>query len=298
MPFINFDPWERDLFKHIDTQDTVIPVDDSTAFKMYPDHNWIYNKIKVAQLQDLCAYPHGVIPDKFPVFSKPIYSLYGMGAGAKVLYSWNEHTDYSSGYFWMPYLEGEQYSVDVVVINGSIVWQCTTEEHIDSSTGSFDYFSIGVYTPPNIQKVIKDWVPRYFSSFTGVLNFEFVDDKIIECHLRMSAQWVDLYGDMWLNQIVKLYKHGTWNEGVPVKKGYSVILRTKQSGKYRVTRDINTLLDSDGVQSIQLTFDPNIDVVHECNDDHTYRLAIINGTDLHKCLDVRDLLKHEFIMFL
>ena len=48
------------------------------------EHRWIYDKLAVALSQGLDAAPHGVMPPRFPVFSKPIMNLRGMGSGSQV----------------------------------------------------------------------------------------------------------------------------------------------------------------------------------------------------------------------
>ena len=67
--------------------DVNIPTEDSDAWIWYPEHRWVYDKIAVAQSQGLDAAPHGVPPPRFPVFSKPITNLKGMGVGSRVLRS-------------------------------------------------------------------------------------------------------------------------------------------------------------------------------------------------------------------
>ena len=45
----------------------------------------MYDRIAVAQSQGLAAGPHGTTPPRFPVFSKPIVNLKGMGVGTRIL---------------------------------------------------------------------------------------------------------------------------------------------------------------------------------------------------------------------
>ena len=51
--------------------------------------------------------PHGVPPPRFPVFSKPITNLKGMGVGSRVLHSQAEYEQsLTPGHMWMTLLEG------------------------------------------------------------------------------------------------------------------------------------------------------------------------------------------------
>ena len=51
----------------------------------FRQQRWIYDKLAVALSQGLDAAPHGVMPPAFPVFSKPIMNLRGMGTGSQVI---------------------------------------------------------------------------------------------------------------------------------------------------------------------------------------------------------------------
>jgi hypothetical protein len=64
-----------------------ITTEDTDAWQWYPAHRWVYDKLAVALSQGLEAGPHGTPPPRFPVFSKPIVNLKGMGVGSRVLHS-------------------------------------------------------------------------------------------------------------------------------------------------------------------------------------------------------------------
>ena len=88
-------------------------MEDSDAWKLYPQHHKWFNKLYIAELEGYNCGPSGVAPttsDEYII--KPIYNLSGMGVGARVEYI--EAGDYSKvepGYFWCDYLEGNHYSV-------------------------------------------------------------------------------------------------------------------------------------------------------------------------------------------
>jgi hypothetical protein len=63
----------------------LISTEDADRWTWYPRHRWVYDKVAVALSQGLEAAPHGVEPKRFPVFSKPITNLKGMGVGSRVL---------------------------------------------------------------------------------------------------------------------------------------------------------------------------------------------------------------------
>ena len=100
-----------------------IPTEDSDAWLWYPDHRWVYDKIAIAQSQGLDAGPHGVTPPRFPVFSKPIINLKGMGVGSRVLHAQAEYEQMlTPGHMWMTLLAGRHVSSDVAVVEGEPRW--------------------------------------------------------------------------------------------------------------------------------------------------------------------------------
>ena len=116
MPICEADPWRLQYFAHVTTAAN-IPTEDSDAWQWYPAQRWIYNKLAVALSQKLDAGPHGTPPPRFPVFSKPIVNLKGMGVGSRALHSQADYdAHYAPGHFWMTLLEGRHVSSDVAVV--------------------------------------------------------------------------------------------------------------------------------------------------------------------------------------
>ena len=92
MPIVERDAWRMQYFEGVECPESVfIPTEDSDSYRLYPQHRWIYNKLLVAESQGLEAGPHGIIPDRFPVFSKPIYNLRGMGMETRVFHDRDEY---------------------------------------------------------------------------------------------------------------------------------------------------------------------------------------------------------------
>src|SRR5262245_735509 len=82
VPIIEPDPWRTQYFTGVAcAEDVVIPTDDTDSYLLYPAERWIYNKLLICETQGLEHGPHGIVPEHFPVFSKPIYNLRGMGTG-------------------------------------------------------------------------------------------------------------------------------------------------------------------------------------------------------------------------
>src|SRR5262245_35541115 len=103
MPFLGVAPWRLQYFPHhLCPDDVVVPVDDPPTWDLYPARRWIHNKLAICETQGLLHGPHGTAPPEFPVFSKPIYNLRGMGAGGRILESLEAYqSSLTPGYFWM-----------------------------------------------------------------------------------------------------------------------------------------------------------------------------------------------------
>ena len=123
MPIVERDPWRDQYFTAVSCPDNVvIPTDDELAYQRYPRHRWIYNKLLICETQGLDNAPHDIMPPQFPVFSKPIYNLRGMGCGSKIIESAEQYrAAIEPGYMWMALLSGDHVSSDAAVIDGKPV---------------------------------------------------------------------------------------------------------------------------------------------------------------------------------
>ncbi len=103
--------------------DVFIPTEDSDAWLWNPAHRWIYDKLAVATSQGLDAAPHGVSPTHYPVFSKPIYNLKGMGVGSRRLLRGGLRRRVSTWSFrGQPCSKATMSAVTCVVIDGEPKW--------------------------------------------------------------------------------------------------------------------------------------------------------------------------------
>src|SRR6202011_5216347 len=82
MPIYECDQWREQYFTAVECPPYVhIPTDDSMAYALNPRHRWIYNKLIVARAQGIECGSQEVAPRHYPVFSKPVTNLKGMGVG-------------------------------------------------------------------------------------------------------------------------------------------------------------------------------------------------------------------------
>jgi hypothetical protein len=297
VPIVEEDPWRMQYFTGVTCPDeVVIPTDDPLAYRLFPAHRWIYSRLRICETQGLEHGPHGIAPCRFPVFSKPIYNLRGMGVGGKLLRSLDEYQRAETpGHLWMPFLTGRHVSSDVAVVDGVPAWwRHTTGEA--RGDGTFDYWTVLAESLPAVEERTGAWLRRHLRGYSGFVNVETIDGTIIEAHLRFADQWVDLYGAGWLEAVVALYAHGRWRFADAGRRtGYSVVLFGRHGVRWTIeTGAVEVLRRHAGVSSIQVTFHPERAPERHAMPPGGFRLAIVNCWDLATGLLVRERLARLF----
>lgn len=296
MPICEADPWRLQYFAHVTTA-AQIPTEDGDAWLWYPAQRWIYNKLAVALSQGLDAGPHGTPPPRFPVFSKPIINLKGMGVGSRVLKSqadYDEH--YAPGHFWMALLQGRHVSSDVAVVAGEPRWW----RHVTgkpAGEGTFDYWVIHAEPNEDIEAPCSVWIEKNLPGYSGMLNLETIGGTIIEAHLRFADQWPDLYGPGWVEALVELYERGAWNFADDERvEGYSAVLFGLHGRPYRHPQAaaVEEIKRAPGVTSVQITFHEDRLPERHAMPPGGFRLAIVNGFDLPATLAAREKFRKLF----
>lgn len=285
MPILERDPWCEQYFTGIDCPDDVfIPTDDPDAYDLFPAHRWIYNKLLICETQGLPHGPHGVMPPAFPVFSKPIFNMKGMGIGSRIIETREAYEDsLAPGHMWMPLIQGEHMSTDVAVEDGAARWWRHTIAK-PSGRGMFDYWSVLAEGRSVLETYLGDWLTRHLKGYSGMVNIETMGGLIIECHLRFANQWVDLYGGTpWVESVIRLYAGRGWNfREMARRDGYSVVLFGEHGQVYTPPDPaaIAPLRQAPGISSIQITF-----VADKLPEAHAmppggFRLAVVNCWNL------------------
>lgn len=284
MPVLERDPWRVQYFEHVPCPEhVVIPTDDPDCWQLYPQQRWIYDKLQIAATQGLAAGPHGVMPERFPVFSKPIINLKGMGIGSRAIHSAAEMEHHSQpGHMWMPLLTGEHVSSDCAVENGRIVW-CRHATGVPWDDGMFRNWTIHARSFPELEHKLGRWVGAHLQAYTGMVNFETIGGSIIEAHLRFADQWCDLYGEGWVEALVRLYAEGRWHFPEEERRdGFSMPLFAVHGRGFRhppraLQHEVRTM---PAVKSLQVTFHDGKSPEGHAMPPGGFRLAVINATDL------------------
>src|ERR1700739_2033100 len=296
MPICEADPWRLQYFSHVTTAAN-IPTEDSDAWQWYPAQRWIYNKLAVALSQGLDAGPHGTPPPRFPVFSKPIVNLKGMGVGSRVLKSQADYdAHYAPGHLWMTLLKGRHVSSDGAVVEGSPRWW----RHVTgrpAGEGTFDYWIVHAEPDAGIEDRGGAWIMKNLPGYTGMLNWDAIGGTIIEAHLRFADQWPDLYGPGWVDALVELYEKGAWSFPDDDRaEGYSAVLFGPHGRRYRhpTPAAVEEVKRMPGVTSVQITFHEDRPPESHAMPPGGFRLAIVNGYELDKKLAARERLAGFF----
>ena len=300
MPVCEADPWRLQYFEAVPCPaDILIPTEDSDAWTWYPQASWVYDKLRIAQSQGLDCGPHGIVPLRFPVFSKPIFNLKGMGVGSGALRSLAEYeASYTPGHFWTELLAGEHLSTDCAVVEGEVRWWRHTTGNPFGQQGMFDYWVIHGKSRPELEAYIGAWVLKHLNGYTGMFNVETLGGRIIEAHLRFADQWPDLYGKGWVEALIRLYAEKRWHfpEEGPRRDGYSVVLFGRHGRHFRhppaeLQRAVRAM---PGIESLQITFHETKPPEHHAAPPGGFRLAIINTHDLEAGFRARRLLAEGF----
>jgi hypothetical protein len=298
MPICEVDPWRFQYFETVACPaDVLISTEDADSWTWYPRHRWVYDKIAVALSQGLAAAPHGVEPKGFPVFSKPITNLKGMGVGSRVLRDAADYaTHYAPGHMWMTLLDGRHVSSDVAVVDGAPQWWRHATGH-PGPESTFDHWVVHAEPDPDIEAGCGGWIRQHLAGYTGMINLETIGGRIIEVHLRFADQWPDLYGKGWVEALVRLYAHGRWDyPDTDRRDGYSVVLFGPHGPRYR--HPPRALVDEiramPSVSSVQITFHEDKAADQHAMPPGGFRLAIVNSRDLGAGMAARARLRAHF----
>ena len=292
MPIYERDPWREQYFENIRCHDdVVIATDDMDAWPWNPQFNWVYDKLRVAQSQGIACGPHGVSPPKYPVFSKPITNLKGMGLGSRVISNPREMQHFSTaGHFWMELFDGPHVSTDCAIVNGNVEW-LRHAVGVPAKQGTFSRWTLQPDEIPELATYLRNWVSRQMAGYTGMLNFESIGGKIIEVHLRFADQWCDLNGEGWIDAVVRLYEKGFWqytNDGRREAYSIPLFIEHGNSFSYPSKERQARIRDMPDVASLQITFYENRNPADHPMPPGGFRVGIINAWNLQSGLRAID----------
>ena len=164
-------------------------MEDWEAWVKYPHHrNW-FNKLWVADKLKYRCGPCGIAPSETLItVVRPIYNLNGMGVGAEV--KTIEKDDWYAvppGFFWVEKFEGRHISASYKFNSGvKAIWEpISVWEGFRSEKDPL--YKFNKWERLSLEEAPK--VPRELNELYDVkiINVEFIGEKIIEVHLRDTA---------------------------------------------------------------------------------------------------------------
>lgn len=168
-----------------------LPMYDITAYNKYPKHNFVYDKLWIAKTQDIqCGTLENISKRtdvKYPIFIKPRWGH--KSASSKNCFKIKKFDDLlphldKEEMIWTEFIDDRETMTDFLVVNGQIMYQMTSV-YSDKQNGFIDDWK---YISPKNEppKKIVDWVNKYMTNYTGVVNAQYRGEVIIEISLRLS----------------------------------------------------------------------------------------------------------------
>lgn len=163
---------------------------DADAYKAFPKHKFVYNKLWVTKSQNLKCGRMNEPPSKtqYPVFIKPIINLQGGNADCYQIRNEDEFQKYShrEDMFWCELLQGQEGSTDFILHNGKIVFQLSYV--IDQEQDTFLQEITKISAKNVCPEYIIQWLFTHLHTYSGAVNIQYIGDKIIECGLRFDSK--------------------------------------------------------------------------------------------------------------
>jgi hypothetical protein len=210
-----FNPYKA--LKHRITND--LPRFDAQAYRMNPHYRFAYDKLFIAQSQGMkCGTLESLRGKKdisFPIFIKPRYGH--KSASSKNCYKIKSYAELEKQFhkpemMWSEFVNATEGMTDFILVNGAIVYQLTYKYSEKQHGFADDWkFISPELTPP---QEIVDWVVRHMTGYTGPVNVQYRDVKIIEVGLRFarSGMYLESAGNKTLiDTINEMWRTKTWN---------------------------------------------------------------------------------------
>ena len=195
-----------------------LPRFDAQAYKLNPDYKTVYDKLFIAKSQDMACGTLQSLRGKdisYPIFIKPRYGH--KTASSKNCYKIKSYAELEKHFntpemMWSEFVDATEGMTDFVLVNGVIVYQITYK-YSKKQHGFADVwkFISPDSTPPS---EVVEWVTRNMTGYTGPVNVQYRDVKIIEVGMRFarSGMYIESAGNKTLiDTINDMWKTKTWN---------------------------------------------------------------------------------------
>lgn len=179
MTFIGLDTTNT-IFENVEAN-VDIPLDDMTAYQMYPRYNWVYSTSRLFDMQNIewSPFPMGTLlqaHNEFP-FTQGSCEIYTKE------------------------IEGERLTTDVAVLKGDIKWATHHKDGkvLDDLRG-------------DIELVISALTTLHFKKFAGIISVDTIGTRIVAVRLRMTTEMVEQFPEDWLKRVLRIYNRRPWGK--------------------------------------------------------------------------------------
>jgi hypothetical protein len=195
-----------------------IPKFDQPAFDQNPKHQFVYDKLFIAKSQgmkcgELAELAHA--GTAFPVFIKPRYGH--QTASSRDCYKITTSKELAPhmkkpNMMWSEFVDATEGMTDFVLVQGQIVYQLSYVYSKKQNGFADDWKYVSPDTKPPVEVV--QWVLLHMAGYTGAVNVQYRDVKIIEVGLRFARSGMYLEStdnaDL-INAINQVPVSGTWD---------------------------------------------------------------------------------------
>jgi hypothetical protein len=173
---------------------------DIEAYAAYPQLRQWFNKLWISEQLGYDCGPGGIAPTRSGWYVvRPAINLRGMGAGARR--TWIEAGDRAPvppGHFWCEWFSGVHRSATFTWSDDS--WKqisCWVGENRSDHLSRFSLWRRD--REARLTELLPDFINQLQANGVTTINIEAIDDKIIEIHLRGSADpSFDVLVPVWL----------------------------------------------------------------------------------------------------
>lgn len=175
------------LFANVETNIDV-PLNDETAFKLYPRYNWVYSTSRILDMQNIEWAPFAMNGLDFPLKEFALVD------------------DESGGTIYTHKLDGDKLTTDVAIMKGELKW---VAHHKTCEDGTKELIS---ELRGDIELRISALTTLHFKKFAGIISVDTIGRDIIAVRLRMTTDVVDQYPEDWLKRVLRIYNRRPWGK--------------------------------------------------------------------------------------
>jgi hypothetical protein len=187
------------LFRTVET--TVdIPLDDKTAWKMYPNNNWVYSTSRLLEMQNISWSPF------YQNGFDHMLNEFCLDDTNKLEESPMAVSTLPGKIFVRP-MHGDVLTTVVAVLKGEIKWAAhhVLDASINKNVVLQDLRG-------DVELRISALTTLHFRKFAGVITVDSIGHDIIATKLRMTPDVVSQYPEDWLKRVVRIYSRRPWGK--------------------------------------------------------------------------------------